>query len=267
MSEVCGDNRFELIGEFKGELIEGTNIEASPEEMAVLDNILFRIWQMGWLDKLKAMQGNGWQIEKRNCDNVQKTDLVCACGAPVLYDQILFPDGHTANRLFCSACGLSMRSPENDADGEWLKGRWAETVAAKTMGKVDTGAGVVKELERVIVDATYPDRPRGFMMPLELAERVLAALKVQESPTNAQISSAIECLLHPQDADDSDMAKAIDTAVCAMKSLKAQEPKPPIIKENSYGWKFYYCPSCGKEFYQNNKFSFCEKCGQAVKWE
>ena len=49
--------------------------------------------------------------------------------------------------------------------------------------------------------------------------------------------------------------------------LKAQEPKPPIIKENSYGWKFYYCPSCGKEFYQNNKFNFCEKCGQAVKWE
>lgn len=53
----------------------------------------------------------------------------------------------------------------------------------------------------------------------------------------------------------------------ALSLLKAQEPKPPIIKENSYGWKFYYCPSCGKEFYQNNKFSFCEKCGQAVKWE
>jgi hypothetical protein len=53
----------------------------------------------------------------------------------------------------------------------------------------------------------------------------------------------------------------------ALALLKAQEPKPPIVKENSYGWKFYYCPSCGKEFYQNNKFSFCEKCGQAVKWE
>ena len=53
----------------------------------------------------------------------------------------------------------------------------------------------------------------------------------------------------------------------AIELLKGQEPKPPVIKENSYGWKFYYCPSCGKEFYQNNKFSFCEKCGQAVKWE
>ncbi|MBR3584815.1 MAG: hypothetical protein IKO00_02215 [Oscillospiraceae bacterium] len=53
----------------------------------------------------------------------------------------------------------------------------------------------------------------------------------------------------------------------AIDLLKLQEPKPPVIKENSYGWKFYYCPSCGKEFYQNNKFSFCEKCGQAVSWK
>lgn len=53
----------------------------------------------------------------------------------------------------------------------------------------------------------------------------------------------------------------------AIEKLKAKEPKPPIVKENSYGWKFYYCPSCGREFYQNNKFSFCEKCGQEVRWE
>lgn len=53
----------------------------------------------------------------------------------------------------------------------------------------------------------------------------------------------------------------------AIALLKLREPKPPIIKENSYGWKFYYCPSCEKEFYQNNKVSFCDKCGQAVRWD
>lgn len=57
---------------------------------------------------------------------------------------------------------------------------------------------------------------------------------------------------------------AIDIAIA---KLEAQEPRPPIIKENSYGWKFYYCPSCGKEFYQNNKFNFCEKCGQRISWD
>lgn len=63
---------------------------------------------------------------------------------------------------------------------------------------------------------------------------------------------------------DEEEKQAIDKAI---EALTAQEPMPPVIKENSYGWKFYYCPSCGKEFYQNNKFSFCEKCGQAVKWD
>ena len=32
-------------------LIDSTNIETSEDEMKVLDEILFRCWQMGWLDK------------------------------------------------------------------------------------------------------------------------------------------------------------------------------------------------------------------------
>lgn len=53
MNDCCDDNRFELIEKYKNKLIESTNIETSPEEMLVLDNILFRMWQMGWLDKLE----------------------------------------------------------------------------------------------------------------------------------------------------------------------------------------------------------------------
>lgn len=51
--EVCTDNRFELIKKYKEKLIEATNIKTSKKEMAVIDNILFRFWQMGWLDKLE----------------------------------------------------------------------------------------------------------------------------------------------------------------------------------------------------------------------
>ena len=47
--DICGDNRFEVIEKYKQKLIEATNIETSPDEMAVLDSILFRFWQMGWL--------------------------------------------------------------------------------------------------------------------------------------------------------------------------------------------------------------------------
>lgn len=51
MNAVCGDNRFEIIQKAKEEMLGCTNIEGSPDEMKVLDSILFRAWQMGWLDK------------------------------------------------------------------------------------------------------------------------------------------------------------------------------------------------------------------------
>lgn len=54
MGEICGDNRFEIIAKAKESLLESTNIETSPKEMEVLDNFLFRCWQMGWLDKYET---------------------------------------------------------------------------------------------------------------------------------------------------------------------------------------------------------------------
>lgn len=50
-NEVCGDNRFEIIEKAKNHILQSTNIETSKEEMAVLENFLFRCWQMGWLDR------------------------------------------------------------------------------------------------------------------------------------------------------------------------------------------------------------------------
>lgn len=43
------DNRFKVIQAAKKKLIESTNITDSPDEMKVIDNFLFRCWQMGWL--------------------------------------------------------------------------------------------------------------------------------------------------------------------------------------------------------------------------
>lgn len=53
---LCTDNRFELIAKYKAKLLDSTNIEGNPKEMAVIDNILFRFWQMGWLDKLESVE-------------------------------------------------------------------------------------------------------------------------------------------------------------------------------------------------------------------
>ena len=67
MCDTCGDNRFELIEKYKQKLIESTNISDSPEEMAVIDNILFRFWQMGWLKG--ELFGNSEQLDCSDCVN------------------------------------------------------------------------------------------------------------------------------------------------------------------------------------------------------
>lgn len=53
MGNICGDNRFHVIKKAKELLVEQTNIESNLSEMAVIDNILFRCWQMGWLEKVE----------------------------------------------------------------------------------------------------------------------------------------------------------------------------------------------------------------------
>lgn len=57
--EHCGDDRFELIAKAKAELLDATNIESNPTDMAALDSILFRCWQMGWLDQLRTEERKG----------------------------------------------------------------------------------------------------------------------------------------------------------------------------------------------------------------
>lgn len=54
MTDICGDNRFEVIAEAKKDLLESTNIEMSSDEMSVIDNFLFRCWQMGWLRRYES---------------------------------------------------------------------------------------------------------------------------------------------------------------------------------------------------------------------
>lgn len=53
---VCGDDRFRIINDAKADLIRSTNIGDCPEEMDVLDSMLFRCWQMGWLDKYEKKE-------------------------------------------------------------------------------------------------------------------------------------------------------------------------------------------------------------------
>ena len=55
----------------------------------------------------------------------------------------------------------------------------------------------------------------------------------------------------------------------ALELLKLQEPKTVKIIKNAYNQEFYYCPNCDRGFVDTyyKRPLFCDKCGQAVKWE
>ena len=70
MSNCCVDNRFAIIKLAKEDLIKSTNIESDKEEMKVIDNILYRCWQMGWLEKYEDIinkhEANGVDVRINN---------------------------------------------------------------------------------------------------------------------------------------------------------------------------------------------------------
>lgn len=61
--DKCGDDRFEIIERAKVDLLTNTNICDSADELKVVDDFLFRCWQMGWLDKYKKYELNMKQME------------------------------------------------------------------------------------------------------------------------------------------------------------------------------------------------------------
>lgn len=121
MPDICTDNRFELIEKYKKELIEGTNIETSQDEMAVLDSLFFRFWQMGWLDRLelperkkgKWIDGKVKHIENGELRNVRECS---ECGS----SYFVYDNYNSVDEIpnYCPNCGADMRTKETDCDYE-----------------------------------------------------------------------------------------------------------------------------------------------------
>ncbi len=63
------DNRDLVIQRAKEHLLKATNIEDRKEEMQVIDNILFRCWQMGWLKQ--------YEQKKKNYDRQEENRSSC----------------------------------------------------------------------------------------------------------------------------------------------------------------------------------------------
>lgn len=123
MCDICTDNRLELIEKYKKELIESTNIESSQDEMNVLDDLLFRFWQMRWLDRLEEPERKkGKWITMSDTDGVYWVCSECGEDIPRIahfnpqFD--LFPRLESIDKTyFCPNCGARM-GREGEEDGE-----------------------------------------------------------------------------------------------------------------------------------------------------
>ena len=109
MADICTDNRFELIEKYKKELIESTNIETAQDEMAVLDDLLFRFWQMGWLDRLEQSERKTGKWEEREVSSEQVIDewqsaRCSVCGLYHTTPYMYYFNGFN----FCPSCGARM---------------------------------------------------------------------------------------------------------------------------------------------------------------
>jgi hypothetical protein len=109
MDYICEDNRFEIIERYKNELISATNIESSPEEMTVLDNILFRFWQMGWLKEQEAVEPK--QGEWIYCEDVSGQDgFKCSeCGFFEPWYYSFENHNFITDYAYCPSCGKPMQ--------------------------------------------------------------------------------------------------------------------------------------------------------------
>lgn len=76
MNAVCGDNRFEIIAKVKEHLVKATNIEMQPEELKYVDNVLFRLWQLGYFDSVEKISRLEEQVEDLKSDHEHNLGLM-----------------------------------------------------------------------------------------------------------------------------------------------------------------------------------------------
>lgn len=107
--ENCGDNRFEIIQRAKDDLKQSTNIDSRPDEMNVLDSILFRAWQMGWLDKYEPDYKERMKKEYRQLkDRYNK-----------LHKMLVKYEAGTLD--FTPSCSLELLKEQKAAMGNYLR--------------------------------------------------------------------------------------------------------------------------------------------------
>ena len=103
VGEICCDDRFEIIARAKAYIIKATNIETSADEMKVIDNFLFRLWQLGWLNMFGVKHADGFKKELTSLLNRYGWDGACETPDHILADYV-----ERCLNNYCSTIGINM---------------------------------------------------------------------------------------------------------------------------------------------------------------
>ena len=119
MADICSDNRFEIIAAAKKDLLESTNISGSVDEMIVLDNILFRCWQMGWLEQYNKKPSIFAKLErkKRKDADAKYSDYPCS---DYLHNALYFIQYDKSSVAYEEICHALIRSGDALTENEKL---------------------------------------------------------------------------------------------------------------------------------------------------
>ena len=170
MADVCTDGRFDMIKRVKEKLVINTNIGSNPDEMKVIDSILFRFWQMGWLELIDKdipdmmlrycieyvnpnfpFLDNGklnirhFRVKaKETAESVLTLILSCGCKIVNLYRGTV-----TAGNL------EDWETPMIVEEDDWVTDEWLDSLKRNKTSDTEVLKKVIEELE---IDAEYADR-------------------------------------------------------------------------------------------------------------
>lgn len=115
-----------------------------------------------------------------------------------------------------------------------------------------------------------------ILVDFKAADMILELLKEQEAIESINFGDRTEIManlegltwddwrMYHSDTEVQNIAKSAFYLLIAL--LKEQEAQPVKAVKNAYNHEFYYCPKCGRSFYETwlKKPKFCDECGQAV---
>lgn len=98
-------------------------------------------------------------------------------------------------------------------------------------------------------------------------EQVIRGLKCcreMDNPAGLRVGGCYDCPYEPKKGKEG-CAKALkDDAISLLEAMQPVKPEKHFL---DIGMVWYTCGNCGHQIFRGIRAKYCDKCGQAVKWD